>query len=55
MTIAIHDRLTGRPGRASGIERFLDHVMSTSGVWVCRSIDIANHWVQHHLYPGPPS
>ncbi len=55
MTVAIHDRLTGRPGRASGLERFLDHVMSTSGVWVCRGIDIANHWVQHHPYPGPAS
>ena len=50
MTVAVHDRLTGRPGRASGFERFLDHVMSTNGVWVCRGIDIARHWVEHHPY-----
>ncbi len=53
MTIGIHDRLTGRPGRAAGLERFLDHVMATKDVWICRGIDIARHWIEHHPYPGP--
>jgi peptidoglycan/xylan/chitin deacetylase (PgdA/CDA1 family) len=51
MTVGIHDRLTGRPGRASGLERFLDHVMASEGVWVCRGIALARHWIEHHPYP----
>lgn len=48
MTVGIHDRLTGRPGRASGLERFLDHARSHDDVWICRGIDIARHWKEHH-------
>jgi putative urate catabolism protein len=47
MTVAVHDRLTGRPGRASGVERFLDHVKSHDQVWIARGIDIARHWQAH--------
>ena len=52
MTVGIHDRLTGRPGRASGLERFLDHVIASEGVWICRGIDLARHWIEQHPYPG---
>ncbi len=51
MTVAVHDRLTGRAGRASGFERFLDHVLSHEQVWICRGIDIAHHWREH--FPPP--
>jgi peptidoglycan/xylan/chitin deacetylase (PgdA/CDA1 family) len=50
MTVAVHDRLTGRPGRASGFERFLDYVASRRRVWICRGVDIARHWHSRHPY-----
>jgi putative urate catabolism protein len=48
MTVGLHCRLAGRPGRAAGLQRFLDHVQSHSGVWVTRRIDIARHWHSQH-------
>ena len=48
MSIGLHARLTGHPGRAAGFEKFLDHVMSRSDVWVCRRVDIARHWRTVH-------
>jgi len=47
MTVAVHDRLTGRPGRASGFARFLDHVVRKKDVWICRGVDVARHWIEH--------
>jgi putative urate catabolism protein len=46
MSIGMHCRLLGRPGRMRGLQRFLDHVQSHERVWVCRRVDIARHWVQ---------
>jgi putative urate catabolism protein len=48
MSVGLHCRLAGRPGRAAALERFLDHVQRHSGVWICRRIDIARHWIKHH-------
>jgi allantoinase len=48
MSVGLHMRLIGHPGRAAGLERFLDHVSKHSDVWVCRRVDIARHWIQHH-------
>lgn len=48
MSIGLHTRLVGRPGRAADLERFLDHVLATNDVWVTRRIDIANHWIDKH-------
>ena len=48
MSVGLHCRLAGRPGRAAGLERFLDHVAGHDGVWVTRRIDIARHWRAHH-------
>ncbi len=44
MSIGLHCRLAGRPGRLAALERFIDHVLSHDAVWVARRIDIANHW-----------
>jgi putative urate catabolism protein len=52
MSLALHDRLIGRPGRATGLERFLDHVLAHPGVWICRGVDIARHWMAHHPAPA---
>jgi putative urate catabolism protein len=51
MSIGLHCRLAGRPGRAAALERFLDYVMNHDRAWVTRRIDIANHWHAHHK-PG---
>jgi putative urate catabolism protein len=48
MSVGLHCRLVGRPGRAAALARFLDYVQSHDRVWVCRRIDIARHWHEHH-------
>ncbi len=49
MSIGLHCRLAGRPGRAAALMRFLDHVQSQSRVWVTTRLGIARHWARHHL------
>ncbi|HTK85692.1 MAG TPA: allantoinase PuuE [Patescibacteria group bacterium] len=48
MSVGLHCRLVGRPGRIAGLERFLKHVRQHKDVWICRRIDIARHWHEHH-------
>jgi len=48
MNVGMHMRLLGRPGRASGLARFLDYVKTKPDVWVCRRLDIAKHWLAEH-------
>ena len=48
MSIGLHCRLAGRPGRAAALGRFMDHVRSHERVWICRRVDIARHWHAHH-------
>jgi putative urate catabolism protein len=51
MSVGLHCRLVGRPGRAAALARFLDYVASKDRVWLPRRIDIAWHWRAHHK-PG---
>ena len=51
MSVGLHCRLAGRPGRAAALEKFLDYVQKKDRVWLARRIDIAKHWTIHH----PPS
>jgi len=44
MSVGMHCRLLGRPGRFRALQRFLDHVAAHDKVWVCRRVDIARHW-----------
>ena len=48
MSVGLHMRLAGHPGRAVALERFLDHVAAHERVWVTRRVDIANHWRKVH-------
>lgn len=48
MSVGLHCRLAGRPGRAAALARFLDYVQARSGVWLCRRLDIARHWHATH-------
>ena len=50
MSIGMHCRILGRPGRMLALQRFLDHVQQHDRVWVCRRIDIARHWQQTHPF-----
>ncbi|HZE91586.1 MAG TPA: allantoinase PuuE [Rhizobacter sp.] len=51
MSVGMHCRLLGKPGRIAALQRFLDHVLAHDKVWVCRRIDIARHWKAH--FPAP--
>ena len=51
MSVGLHCRIVGRPGRARALDRFLAHVRARDGVWVATRADIARHWHEHH----PPS
>jgi putative urate catabolism protein len=48
MSVGLHCRLAGRPGRAAALAKFLDHVQKHKQVWIARRIDIANHWRENH-------
>jgi peptidoglycan/xylan/chitin deacetylase (PgdA/CDA1 family) len=50
MSIGLHDRLVGRPGRAVGLVQFLEHVRQHDRVWFCTGRDIAEHWRVVHPY-----
>ena len=50
MSIGMHCRLLGRPGRIRALQKFLDHVEKHDRVWVCKRVDIARHWKQEHPY-----
>ena len=48
MSVGLHGRIAGRPGRARALARFLDHVITSGDAWVARRIDIARHWMEVH-------
>jgi len=49
MSVGLHCRLVGRPGRAAALARFLDYIAMHQRVWVARRVDIARHWHREHL------
>lgn len=54
MSVGLHCRLVGRPGRAAALARFLDYVQGFDDIWISRRIDIARHWHEQHK-PGASS
>ena len=52
MSVGLHGRIAGRPGRALAVARFLDHIQARTGVWIARRIDIARHWLEAHPHAG---
>lgn len=50
LSIGLHCRIAGRPGRFAALQRFLDHIVQHDRVWVAKRIDIAEHWAQTHPY-----
>jgi putative urate catabolism protein len=52
MSVGLHCRLAGRPGRFAALERFLRYARNFEDVWFCRRIDIARHWHEQHPPTG---
>ncbi|MEP4190876.1 MAG: allantoinase PuuE, partial [Sneathiella sp.] len=52
MSVGLHCRLVGRPGRIAALKRFLEYASSHSNVWFARRVDIARHWHEHHPVEG---
>ncbi len=52
LSVGLHCRLVGRPGRAAALARFLDYIASHEGVWVARRVDVARHWIHAHPPAG---
>ena len=50
MSIGLHMRTTGHPGRAAGLARLLDYFKQRNDIWLCSRIDIARHWIAHHPF-----
>jgi allantoinase len=50
LSVGMHCRLLGRPGRIVALQRFLDHIAKHDRVWVCRRVDVARHWKQAHPF-----
>ena len=50
LSVGLHARLCGRPGRVAALERFLDYAAAHHHVWICRRVDIARHWVATHPF-----
>lgn len=50
LSVGLHCRLTGRPGRIRALQRFLDYLEKFDKVWICRRVDIARHWQAKHPY-----
>ena len=48
MSVGLHCRIIGKPGRIQSLKRFLDYVSKHKDVWICRRIDIAKYWKKNH-------
>ena len=52
MSVGLHCRIVGRPGKMAGLERFIRYALGHDDVWFCRRIDIARHWRERHPHGG---
>jgi allantoinase len=48
MSVGLHCRLIGKPGRIQSLKRFLDYILKYNDVWICKRIDIAKHWIKNY-------
>ena len=53
MSVALHCRLVGMPGRFAGLKRFVDYIQNREKVWIATRLDIAEHWLKTHPYEKP--
>jgi putative urate catabolism protein len=52
LSVGLHCRIVGRPGKLAGLERFIRYALEHKDVWFCRRVDIARHWRERHPYEG---
>ena len=48
MSVGLHCRLIGRPGRIQSLKKFLDYVLKFEDIWICKRVDIAKHWIKNY-------
>ena len=48
MSVGLHCRLIGKPGRVQSLKKFLDYILKHEDVWICKRIDIAKHWIKNY-------
>jgi allantoinase len=48
MSVGLHCRLIGRPGRIQSLKKFLDYILKFDDIWICKRIDIAKHWIKNY-------
>ena len=48
MSVGLHCRLIGRPGRIQSLKKFLDYVLKFKDIWICKRVDIAKHWIKNY-------
>ena len=48
MSVGLHCRLIGRPGRTQALKKFLDYVLKFDKVWICKRVEIAKHWIKNY-------
>ncbi len=48
MSVGLHCRIIGRPGRIQSLKNFLDYVLKFDDIWICKRVDIANHWIKNY-------
>jgi allantoinase len=48
MSVGLHCRLIGKPGRIQSLKKFLDYILKHEDVWICKRIDIAKHWIKNY-------
>ena len=48
MSVGLHCRLIGKPGRIQSLKRFLDYILKHEDVWICKRLDIAKHWIKNY-------
>jgi peptidoglycan/xylan/chitin deacetylase (PgdA/CDA1 family) len=54
LSIGLHARIIGRPGRAAALQRLIEHIRAFDRVWICRRVDIARHWTELHPPKAQP-
>jgi peptidoglycan/xylan/chitin deacetylase (PgdA/CDA1 family) len=53
MSVGLHCRLIGRPGRAAALQKFIHHISARPRVWIARRVDIARHWHKNFSFGNP--
>ena len=48
MSVGLHCRLIGRPGRIQSLKKFLNYITKFKDIWICKRVDIAKHWIKNY-------